>query len=949
MMKAKRVRSVKFPPCRSVGLTAGFLATVSIVAWGAVCLPARAQTFTGNTTTSGPFSTGWQYFYDTSTLNASAANAVSGGLQRFYNLSTLNASAANAVSGGQQRFYNSSALNASVANAVSGGEQHVFDTSTLNASAANAISGGRQFFYGTSALNASVANAISGGIQTFYDASTLNASVANAISGGKQSLSFTSMLNASVANAISGGEQTFYSTSALNASAANAVSGGTQTFYEESVLNVQATNALTNTVNIRFNNSSGEIGNTGGILKLNGYSTVIGAINSLGRRAGAGIIENGGASDSVLTVDSSMLGNSSFSGLIRDGGAGKLAITKTGAGLLTLTGANSYTGGTTIDDGTLALGAGGSLAATGAMRLSGAASVFDISAATANQTIGSLSGIAGSKVLLGGNTLSFGDASNQTFGGVVSGTGGLTKQGSGIQTLTGANTYTGATTITAGLLQGGADSAFSAASAYTVQSGGTLDANGFVQTLASLNNSGMVATNLKADAVGTTLTVAGDYTGNGGTVFLNTELNGDNSATDRLHIRGNSAGQSQLVVRNVGGSGAQTVEGIRVIEVDGNSGAEFALSGDYVIEGQQAVVGGAYAYTLHKNGVSAPNDGAWYLRSQLKNLGPDQPLYQAGVPVYEAYPQALLALNTVSTMQQRLGNRLWRTGAQSNADIASRTDPNTGSWVRLEGAAERYDPTRSSSMTSYDVDRYKMQGGVDALLRETASGRLFGGLNLHYSNGRTKVSSVYGNGRINTDGYGVGASLTWYGDNGVYIDNQAQVTFYDSKLASTTAARTLVHGNDGTGYVLSTEVGRRYAISPGWTVTPQAQVMYSKVSFDDFTDTFGTAVTLDKGKSVRGRLGLSLDYESAGQGKRMRSYGIVNLYNEFLDGTRVDVAGTAFASANERLWGGIGVGTSYSWADGKYTVYGEGSANTSLNRFGDSYAIAGNVGVRIAF
>jgi len=293
---------------------------------------------------------------------------------------------------------------------------------------------------------------------------------------------------------------------------------------------------------------------------------------------------------------------------------------------------------------------------------------------------------------------------------------------------------------------------------------------------------------------------------------------------------------------------------------------------------------------------------------------------------------------------------LWRTGAQSNADnTASRTDPNTGSWVRLEGAAERYDPTRSSSMTSYDVDRYKMQGGVDALLKETATGRLFGGLNLHYSNGRTKVSSVYGNGRINTDGYGVGASLTWYGDNGVYIDNQAQVTFYDSKLASTTAARTLVHGNDGTGYVLSTEVGRRYAVSPGWTVTPQAQVMYSKVSFDGFIDTFGTAVALDKGKSVRGRLGLSLDYESAEQGKRMRSYGIVNLYNEFLDGTRVDVAGTAFVSANERLWGGIGVGSSYSWADGKYTVYGEGSANTSLNRFGDSYAIAGNVGIRIAF
>jgi outer membrane autotransporter protein len=828
MMKAKWVRPVKFPPCQSVSLKTVFLATVSIFAWGVVCLSAQAQNFTGNQTTSGPFNSGWQTFSDSSTLNASAPNTITGGLQGFYDRSTLNASAANAISGGEQDFRHSSTLNASVANAITGGRQVFSFTSTLNASAANAVNGGEQLFNGSSMLNASTANAVNGGDQWFAQTSTLNASAANAISGGTQH---------------------FYDTApTLNASAANAISGGTQIFYMHSVLNVLATNALTNTADIRFDNINDLFWGPGGTLKLNGYSTVIGAINSV--NAGSGIIENGGANDSVLTVDSSKLGDSSFSGLIRDGGAGKFTLVKTGAGILQLSGISSYTG---------------------------------------------------------------------------------------------------STTVTGGILQAGSTTAFSAASDFTVTAG-MLDANGYAQTIASLNNSGMVATNLKADAVGTTLTVTGDYTGNGGTVFLNTELNGDNSATDRLHIRGNSAGQSQLVVRNVGGSGAQTVEGIRVIEVDGNSGAEFALNGDYVIEGQQAVVGGAYAYTLHKNGVNTPNDGAWYLRSRLKNLGPDQPLYQAGVPVYEAYPQALLALNTVSTMQQRMGNRLWRTGTGPNIDNTSaHTDTNTGSWVRLEGAAERYDPTRSSSMTSYDVDRYKMQAGVDALLKETATGRLFGGINLHYSNGRSKVSSVYGNGRINTDGYGVGASLTWYGDNGVYVDNQAQVTFYDSKLASTTAARTLVHGNDGTGYVLSTEVGRRYAVSPGWTVTPQAQVMYSKVSFDDFTDTFGTAVTLDKGKSVRGRLGLSLDYESAGQGKRMRSYGIVNLYNEFLDGTRVDVAGTTFASANERLWGGVGVGTSYSWADGKYTVYGEGSANTSLNRFGDSYAIAGNVGIRIAF
>ncbi|MFC7288400.1 autotransporter outer membrane beta-barrel domain-containing protein [Herminiimonas glaciei] len=803
-----------------------------------------------NATIAKAISGGTQDFSDDSVLNLLAANAISGGVQRFITRSVLNATVANAIGGGFQDFYGESVLNAAGSNAISGGSGQRFDDkSTLNALVANAISGGYQAFQGESVLNASAANAISGGVQTFYAQSVLNASAGNAISGGGQSFTKMSVLNALVTNAVSSGFQSFDDMSVLNASAAGAVNGGTLSFTRAGVLNVLVDDALTKNTNTFFEKMHG---GPGGTVKLNGHSTVIGGINSIS--AGSGIIENGGAADGVLTVDTSGLGNSSFSGLLRDGGAGKFALVKTGAGTLQLSGISSYTG---------------------------------------------------------------------------------------------------STAVTGGTLQAGSTTAFNTISDFTVASG-MLDANGFDQTVASLSNAGTTATNFKGGAVGTTLTVTGDYTGNGGTVLLNTELNDDTSRTDRLRIRGNTAGVSKLAINNVGGPGAQTVEGIRVIEVDGNSAGEFVLSGDYIIAGQQAVVGGAYAYTLHKNGVSTPHDGAWYLRSRLKNLPPEQPLYQAGVPVYEAYPQALLTLNSVSTMQQRIGNRLWRTGAEPDADISSRTDPNTGSWARIEGSVERFDPTRSDSMSSYDVDRYKMQVGLDGLLHETSAGRLFGGLNLHYGNGRTKVSSIYGNGRINTDGYGVGGTLTWYGDNGFYIDNQAQLTFYDSKLASTTAGRTLVNGNNGKGYALSSEVGRRYTVAPGWSVTPQAQLMYSKVSFDSFTDVFGAAVALDRGKSLRARLGLSLDYEHAwrdatGQKKRLQTYGIVNLYNEFLNGTRVDVAGTSFASANERLWGGVGVGGSYSWADGKYKVYGEGSVNTSLNRFGDSYALAGIVGIKIAF
>lgn len=127
-------------------------------------------------------------------------------------------------------------------------------------------------------------------------------------------------------------------------------------------------------------------------------------------------------------------------------------LVKQGQGSLELKGVNTYTGETLVEEGTLALSEGGKLLETGVLRLAGSESAFDISGADGGRTIGVLEGIAGSRVELGDNTLSLGDASNQTFAGAINGVGGVVKQGSGTQTLTGASTYTGGTTIADGTL-----------------------------------------------------------------------------------------------------------------------------------------------------------------------------------------------------------------------------------------------------------------------------------------------------------------------------------------------------------------------------------------------------------------------------------------------------------------------------------------------------------------
>lgn len=468
-----------------------------------------------------------------------------------------------------------------------------------------------------------------------------------------------------------------------------------------------------------------------------------------------------------------------------------------------------------------------------------------------------------------------------------------------------------------------------------------------------------------------TLTV-GNYTGANGTLALNTWLEADNAPSDILHATGDTAGTSFLRVRNTGGPGALTLEnGILVVQVDGESNGDFSLIGDYELEGQQVVVGGAYAYSLWKNGVTTPQDGNWYLRSKLQpgpGPGPEPgPIYQAGDPTYEAYSRALLGLMEMPTLQQRVGNRYW--SGPGALQIAQGDGPGTepppspesqsliqenGVWGRIVGFHGSIDPDRSTTNSRSKIDIFKLQAGIDGLLHEDEDGKLIGGITAHYGHGRSRISSFYGDGKIDTDAYGLGATLTWYGNEGFYIDAQGEVSWFQSDLSSLLANRSLIDGNDGFGYALSIETGKRLQRDEDWTLTPQAQLVYSSVDFDDFTDTFGAPVSLDRADSLRGRLGLSLDRERAwvdddGFINRLHGYGIANLYYEFLGDRRVNVAETTLINRDDRFWGGLGLGFTRNWEDDKYSIYGEGLVTTSMENFGDSYGLKGILGLRVRF
>lgn len=223
----------------------------------------------------------------------------------------------------------------------------------------------------------------------------------------------------------------------------------------------------------------------------------------------AAITQGGGATTSTINLDGGTLDLTSHAigsatnlitlnakqGTLKNltqlnGGA---ALTKTTTGTLFLTGTNTYSGATNITAGTLALSGGGVLADSNVVNLNAASTVFDISAITGTEVIGTLTGVASSTVRLGSKTLELSTNGDFAFGGsaedggLSGGTGGsIKKTGTGVMTLSGSNTYTGATNISGGTLLLGADNVLPNTAALNLSGGTTFNSGGFSDTTGPL-------------------------------------------------------------------------------------------------------------------------------------------------------------------------------------------------------------------------------------------------------------------------------------------------------------------------------------------------------------------------------------------------------------------------------------------------------------------------------
>jgi len=125
---------------------------------------------------------------------------------------------------------------------------------------------------------------------------------------------------------------------------------------------------------------------------------------------------------------------------------------------------------------------------------------------------------------------------------------------------------------------------------------------------------------LSSDArTGDRFTIAGNYTGRGGAVYLDTVLGGDDAASDRLVVSGGRiSGTTGLGILNAGGSGALT-GGDGILVVQALNGASSSADAFAMLDSLSA---GAYEYYLFKGGLSAGSSENWYLRSSLVTVAP---------------------------------------------------------------------------------------------------------------------------------------------------------------------------------------------------------------------------------------------------------------------------------------------------------------------------------------
>ena len=299
---------------------------------------------------------------------------------------------------------------------------------------------------GTNTLSGAVV--LNGATTIIADAGTLTLS--GAMTGAAQNLTVGGAGNVALKGVVgtTTGSLTANGTGTLTLLAVNIYTGGTT--LNSGTLSLGVASALA---------AAGTLTDNGGTFSLGTFSNTLASVTlSSGTISGT---------TGALTATALNLQGGTVTAII----AGASVLTKTTNGTVTLSAANTYTGDTAVNGGTLALAGSGSLGAittnltvnSGTLTLGGSTETFSAVTVTNSGTVTGGTLRAANFVLQSGN-----------LSAILAGAGAVTKNSTGAVSLSGANTYSGGTTVSAGTLRATTSASALGSGALTL-GGGELD------------------------------------------------------------------------------------------------------------------------------------------------------------------------------------------------------------------------------------------------------------------------------------------------------------------------------------------------------------------------------------------------------------------------------------------------------------------------------------------
>ncbi|HCC8069856.1 TPA: autotransporter outer membrane beta-barrel domain-containing protein [Klebsiella aerogenes] len=522
-------------------------------------------------------------------------------------------------------------------------------------------------------------------------------------------------------------------------------------------------------------------------------------------------------------------------------------------------------------------------------------------------------------------TVIFNQGSDSTFATSIIGSGNVEKVDANTLTLTGTNSYTGNTLLKSGttlvaegatlgvadsdstitiengaqfasagevnnnidILSGGILAAWNA-----VEGNATLRTSGVDTINGNVTNSGTLLLSAADNSVGNNFTINGDYTGSAGSqIVMNSTLGEDSAPTDHLSITGSSYGQSGVSIANIGGLGAQTVNGMEIVSVSGSSEAQLTLS--------KAVVAGAYEYGLYQH-----DNGNWYLESKAtpsddpsddtddgdsgSDSGTDggsgtdgdsdngsntdnggQSAPEVMAPEVGAYLGNYLAAQSMFLHKR-----------DDRDQLTFRNEDNLNTWMYVKGRYHENDA--GGDKVSYDTTTTVLQVGSDFMSKPMDKGILRAGGMFGAGQAKTDSDAKHNvrDAQGKVDGFNVGLYATWQEDPklrlGSYIDTWASYSWYNNTVTSNRNNEKY----DSKGFAASVEVGHAWVIPSDnartWKIEPQAQMIYSYLDQENHTDPDGVRVTTVDNNSLFGRLGVKSSYFEQHDVKAWQPYVAVN-------------------------------------------------------------------------